>query len=765
MVCALTALVAALFSLDAAAQSRILRRISVVGAQTVQPQQVIAWSQLAVDQPLTRDGVAEAIRRIFVTGKFADVFVYESPRADGIELILNVTEFPRLSDVRWEGLDKLKREDLEQGMDLRVGDHLSPARVRRGLDGVRAKYKAEGYYNATVDTDFEGYVPGQAQVLTIRVVEGKKVSVRKLSIVGNVKLSSEDLRKGFKTKEDGWLTSGTFKLPEFQTDLQTLVTNFRENGYLDAVVSSHELNFVEHENKLDIVIHVEEGKQYRFGNITWTGNTVHGDEAVTRLIRVKGGDVWRESEFQELSRSLHNLYWEDGYIYIVVTPNRVVRGEYVDLEFAFDEGRPARVRRVEIVGNSKTHENVIRRELQLLPGDLFSNTQLQDSQRRVFQLGFFNDVGIDYKPAGETGEDIDLSFNVEEKQTGNFTMGVGFSQQTNASGFFNIGENNLFGRGQSLQFAWQFGSRRSFLDLSYTEPWFLGTPTLVGADLFNRYSNQVNDFYDNRQKGFALRAGRPIPGTRFSRFTLRYSLIQTTLSNFDPLYVQILDDQEAQFGASEVPYQRLDDVDWPQTTSAVTLTLSRNSTDNPFFPTGGSRSTARYEFNGGPLGGDLDYQKMNLEHDLYRPLPLKLAFHLNASTGLLWQFGSTSQVPDYERFRLGGNRYNPLRGYEDLSIVPHANADVPFIGGTFYTVFTTELLYPVARMVHLLGFVDHGDTWNRFSESDLTDLRTGAGFGVRLEVPLVGRIGFDFGYGFDKPDPGWETHFNFGSVF
>ncbi len=744
------------------ASAQDLVRLRVVGAQTVQPAQVVAWSGLTVGSPVSRDSVAEAVRKIFATGKFADVFVYEVESPSGVELILNVTENPRVADIRFVGLKKIKQKVLEEKLGIRVGDFVSPAKVQRSTETMRDHYRSEGYYNATVTIDTAQLSAGGRQTLVYEVVEGKKVKVQKIVFHGNQELSADKLRGGFQTKEDGFLSSGTFKAPEFDLDLERVVTTYRDEGFLDAEVQRHEMEFLEEDNKIRLHIHVTEGQRYQVGSVTWSGNTVIGDERISRVMALETGEVFRENLFKATFDELNSLYWEEGYIYITVSPRRNIEGNVVDLQFDFQEGTPAHVRQIQIAGNTKTHENVIRREMRLRPGDLFKNGRLRDSQRDIFQLGFFNDVKVDFRQAPDPN-DIDLQLEVEERQTGQFTMGVGFSQQTQASGFFNIGENNLFGRGQSLQFAWQFGRRRNFLDVSFTEPWFLGTPTLIGVDVFNRFSNRINDFYDNRTKGFAVRLGRPIPNTRFSSASIRYSLTRTTLSNFDPFYVSTLDNLERELGAEGVGFQRLDQTDWPQTTSGVTVSLTRNSTDSPFFPTGGSRSSLRYTINGGLLGGDLDYQRMLGEYDVYQPLPLRFAFHTGAAVGYLGSFGGSSDVPDYERFRLGGNRFFNLRGYEDLQVVPEGNPG--FIGGRFYTTLTTELLFPVSRAIQLLAFVDQGDSWNSFSEADLTNLRTGAGFGVRLEVPLVGRIGLDYGYGFDKANPGWEAHFNFGTIF
>ncbi len=430
----------------------------------------------------------------------------------------------------------------------------------------------------------------------------------------------------------------------------------------------------------------------------------------------------------------------------------------VGLTFRFQEGSPARVRSVQVVDNLKTHDAVVLREMQVFPGDVFSNSLVGLSQRDVFQLGFFEDVQVDFAPADTEG-DIDLVMKVKEKQTGQFSFGMAYSAQTSATGFIQVQETNFRGRGQNLGVAWQFGSRQRYVDLNFTEPWFRGTPTLVGADLFDRYQYNFDDFYESRVRGLALRLGRRIPGTRYSRVGLRYELSETRLSNFSSAYVL-----EDQIGADGIPYERLDEVDWPRTKSSITLSLSRNSTDNPFFPTQGSKTTYSAELSGGLLGGEIDYHKHELKQSYFQRLPGGFALNLRTSLGLIVGLGSADGVPDYEKFRLGGNRIYPLRGYRDLEIVPRGNPG--FIGGRFYTIMNAEILYPLTKAVQLLGFVDQGDTWNSFTEADFTNLRKGAGFGVRVEVPMMGTIGFDYGYGFDRAGgAGWEPHFNFGTFF
>lgn len=740
--------------------------VQVAGAQTVRDEQVRAWAGLVIGEPVSREAIARSIRALYDTGRFREVFMYEIERPGGIELAINLIEYPRLSTIQINGAKKIDEDDLEEVSGITPGSFLSPARLRKAREAITERYRADGYYNAVVETNDGILQLTGSQPLVIQVTENEKVRVRRFEFVGNENLTEEQLRNGFKTKTDGFITSGTFKAPEFEADLAQLITNYANEGYLEARVVEHELvELPDDENHVALRIVVEEGLRYRVGNLSYSGNTVFDTERLRTLVTLVPGRIFSQARLIESRQNLSAVYWDEGYIYVNVEPVQAFRdSSVIDLEFAIREGQPARIRQVIVTGNTKTREHVIRRELRIRPGHMFSNNELRNSQGDLFRLGFFNDVRVDFRES-ETAEEIDLVFDVEEKQTGQFTMGVGFSQQTRASGFFNIGENNLFGRGQSLQFAWQFGRRRNFLDISFTEPWFLGTPTLIGFDIYSRFSNTVQDFYDTKTTGFAVRLGRPIPGTRFTRGTLRYKYNRTTLSNFDPSYVAALDRLEREFGDPNL--NRLDETDWPQVETGVTLTLTRNSSDNPFFPSRGSRAQLRTEVNGGIFGGDLDILRVDVDYDWYQAMPMNLVFHVGTSGAHISGYSDTEQIPDYLRFRLGGNRFYKLRGYEDLLVVPRGNPG--FVGGRFYTTFTAELAYKISNAIQVLGFVDQGDTWNDFGSADLTNLRTGAGFGVRLEVPLVGRVGLDYGYGFDKRDlglePGWELHFNFGNFF
>ncbi len=742
----------------------LVTEIEVVGALTVGSRQVLAWSGLETGKPLTSDLVASGIRNLFATQKFSDVFIYRQDVPEGARLIINLQEFPRIRSVNFAGNDKIKESDLRAEFTVHVGQFANPAVVRRELQPLRELYYEKGYYNVAIHRDSSVVDANNMEDLVVTVIEGDKVKVQSISFEGNEHLDDGQLRSAMKQGTKGFLKSGTFKRSQFEADKELIVTRARNEGYLDAAVTDVELNFREEEpEKLDISITVEEGERYFIGDIHWSGNTVFDDIAIADLIWLNKGDVFKEDQYLEALANLQQVYADRGYIYITVEPERDIVAETVNVNFTFIEGQPAKINDIQLSGNTKTFDKVILREMRTFPGDTFSNTRIQSTLRDIFQTGFFEDVQPDIRPV-ENG-DVDMILKLKEKQTGQFMFGMAYSAETSLSGFIQVAETNFQGKGQNIGLTWQFGSRRRYVDLSFTEPWFMGTPTLIGADLFDRYQYNLDDFYESRVKGFSLRLGRRIPGTRFSRVGLRYELSETKLSEFSSAYESYVAGLENSLGSNDLDWTPLTQIEWPQLKSSLRVSFNRNSTDNPFFPTSGSKSSYSLEVAGGPLGGEIEFQEHVLSHSSYQRLPGGFALHMRGFFGLL----NGSSVPDWERYRLGGNRRYPLRGYKDLEVVPQGNPT--FVGGRYFTILNAEVLYPLTKAVQLLSFLDMGDVWNSFSEADMASLRKGAGFGIRVEVPMMGTIGFDYGYGFDREDflgnkdPRWEPHFNIGNFF
>jgi outer membrane protein insertion porin family len=469
---------------------------------------------------------------------------------------------------------------------------------------------------------------------------------------------------------------------------------------------------------------------------------------------VRSGEPFSQERIDETLGDVYSLYTERGYLLgLFIDPSLQTRQDTVDVVFDVHEGDPSHVREVSIEGNTRTREYVVRRELALAPGDLLRRSALMRSQRDVMALGFFEEVLPDYRPVGDGTTDIDVIFNVKERTTGTASAGAGFSSDTGVTGFIDLGHPNLFGRGQSVQIHLERGSRRQDYRFSFTEPWLLGRPTSLGADLFS--TERVLDLFTENRRGGGLRLGRPwfFRWPDFSRVFFSYTLEDVTFSDLEDL-----DDASRDFLESG-----------SGTISQVGFTFLRSSTDNPFYPTLGSVTRWRTEFAGGPLGGDLDFVKSTLDLRQYFVPFWKPTVMLRFKLGQLSAFGSRA-VPGNETFRLGGTTFEHLRGYDDFYVVPEENIrisddgrEIRFPGGKFMFSFTAEYQFPIVNPLHGLLFFDAGSTWNAIDDFNLLDLKKGLGVGVRLEIPMLGQVGLDYAYGIERGK--YRTHLILGPSF
>jgi outer membrane protein insertion porin family len=745
------AFVLQLLPLHAVAQTELLD-VKVTGNRFVSEQKILRVVRIKTGDRFSPQSVSEALRRLYATKEFADVSASREVAGSGVVLTFHVREFPRVDEVKFEGNRKIKKEDLEEKTSIKAGGFVRPALLRKDFAAIEDMYREKGYYRVRVDdeivTQQDKKTKKPRTVLVYRVTEGEKVKVGHIDFFGNQALDSKDIRKAMDSKQDGWLSSSDFKPRVLEEDHDKIIRLYRSGGFLDARLDEPELQFSEDGKRLDIFLNIHEGTQFKVGLMTWSGNKIFGDHRIAPLITMRTGDVFDDVHFAEfLLPSLGSVYWDEGYIYNSVSPEKIVKGEVINVHFEIVEGEPAHIHEINIAGNTKTSEAVIRRQLVVSPGDVFRRALLIRSLREVFNLGFFNappEVGT--KPR-ENG-DIDITLTVEEKQTGQFRLGAGFSQLNRISGFIGLAETNFLGKGLQVGVDWEFSKTRQTVDLRFTEPWLLGTPTQLSLNIYNRVQGQVSQqFYDDQRRGASVRLGRPFPWVDYTSAFWRLSHESIKLSNFSPFYQGPL---------------RL--TLWPQMTNSMSFTLMRNSTDSPFRPSMGTRSSVTAAFNGGFLGGDVKFQSYDGTFSMYQRIVGGLVLELRFAAGVLQGSASLTGVPDYERYRLGGNRRYGVRGYDFYAIVPKGNP--LYLGGNFYDTINYELTLPLAPNIFVLGFLDAGNTWNSFGEADLFDLRKGVGIGIRMELPMLGILGFDYGYGYDKLGGGsWIPHLNLGGGF
>jgi outer membrane protein insertion porin family len=806
--------------------------VGVEGSETVDSELVRRGFGVSVGTRYSLDAIRRGIHRLYDLGFFSDVAVEGDRAPGGVALTLRVVENPRVGALEFSGLKKVGEDDLEKAVGPvpgQMADDRLLARVERSALRV---YEEKGYTRAAVHPR---YLPGDSRsrrILLVEVVEGAKIRVESVRFSGLGHLDPGVLRGAMKQGTMGFLKGGVYKPGVVAEDMKRIEAEMAKHGFRDGKILGYQAVPGSRDEWVVIEVRVEEGPLYYFGGVTWEGNKALSTMALYGATRIRGGGVFNQEKVQQTVEDAYGVYADQGYIYLNIQPDFVGRDSTVDVVFHVTEGEPSKVHDILIAGNTRTKERVIRRQLVLQPGDLFRRNLLVRSQRELQQLGYFSDIQVNSRPVAGSN-DIDLILNVEERQVGTASAGFGFSSSVGLTGFIELGHSNLFGNGQSLNLRMERGQSGTNAELSLTEPWFKGTPTTVGVDLFNttrKYRSADLDL-QNARIGGALRLGRPLP-LPYTRLFATYRLENQTVSDAA--------------GLSSRPSVTRSDITGfvfnqeTQLTSSLALSLVRNSTNHYLYPTDGSNSRLRVEFSGGALGGDQTFQKYELDLARYLPTvrvgrwrPVFMArgrlgavgeafrddpmvpsgYEIEPSlAGKTWYqvpvgYGQSVRVPvpyhlqrfppeSNALFRLGGTSFNAFRGYEDFEIVPQDNATRRFLvstftdtsgaktytvnadpiyypGGKYAMVLTGEWQFPVVDPVHGLLLADFGGTWNRPGEFRWDSLHRSLGVGIRMEVPLLGLIGFDYAYGFDRLDrrtgrfdrAGWEPHIQFGKIF
>ena len=733
-------------------------RVRASGFANVDSMVIIRTFGIKVGDDYSPENVREGVRRLFQSGLYTDVNVVDAMEPEGVALTVVVQERPRIKAIRFEGAKKIEDDKLKEKLTSAAGVLLDRGTLDLDAAKIADAYAEEGYARAQVTSRADPSGPGSVDVV-FGIVEGEKVKVRDIvvhGLRGSREFKAEELAGAMKSRTPGFLKSGVYKPSSTQEDETKIRLYMRSRGFKDAEVDSIRPVFTPDGKGVALHVYVREGARYRFGKVTWTGNATIPTVALEAGTVVRQYNPYSEPQISKTLEGAYTLYQEQGFLYLSIEPRFSERDSTVDVEFVVQEGIRSRIADLQIAGNTRTKENVIRREASVRPGDVFRRSTLMRTQRDIFALGFFQDVTVDYEPTGDSA-DINLTLKVQEKQTGTASAGAGFASSTGLTGFLELGHNNLFGNGQSVNIHLERGGKRSAFEISFTDPWYRDTPLTLGFSLFN--TSRELDYYDRRDVGGGVRVGRPVPWPDFTRGLISYDLRNVTLSDFLPPRI-----------GEPSNLASLRTTDWPRLVSSVTLTFTRISTDNPFYPSKGSKVLWSNTFAGGPFGGVEQFYKGTLDVKNYSRLQGPLVLMLRGRTGFL----GGSSTPEYERFRLGGTTIDYVRGYPDYYIVPRANISRDPItgrvverypGGRKMLIAGAEVQFPIADPLHGLFFFEAGNTWNSTREIDLGDLRRSVGFGVRFEVPALGRIGFDLGYGLDREEgSGWRTHFQLGNT-
>ena len=740
----------------------VLLGLTVTGNLDTDEQLIRINSGLRVGTALRGEDVQQAIRQLWSLKRFSSVEVALAREvAEGVYLEIQVEELPRLRSIEVLGNDKLGKTRIRDALKpiVTVGQPVGELAMFKVRQELKSLYEKEGFRLVEVEVTVKDISGGQGDLYVV-IKEGQRIRIGEVLIQGNEQISDAKLiRRMKKTRPRMVFRSGKFDREAFETDKGAMVDYLHNLGYRDARVLS---DSVWADEKGDLVVRVDlyEGALYHVGQITWTGNTVFSAAELERQLQFRPGDPWSKKKFDaSLSEGLHDLYYNRGYIQAQVMPVELPRGDStIDIRFEIAENRVFSVRRVDFAGNDKTREKVMRREMVLRPGDTFDVGKLRRSLRELTILNYFETVNPQVDIAG--ADQVDLTVEVKEKNSDQIMMSAGYSERDKLVGSIGFSLNNLMGNGQTLSFDWQFARNYRSLNLEFQEPWLLDRPILAGFRVFDIQRTQAYNWdFDQQSRGGSLTLGKRLnwPDNYF-RASGTYRIEEDIYTNF----VESSREELNRRGIFE---------DRPEVASTLSLSLARDSRDHPEFPQNGSTIRLDSEIGGGLLGGDRDFQRYTLEARSYSPFLGRFIHYNSLELGMVDGLDADDEVPWIKRFFMGGSGLSlgtPLRGYADRSVGTGED------GGRAMFKAGTEIRFQLipSPTVYGLGFSEAGMVWKNLKSASLSGLNKSAGVGLRLHMPMIGLIGLDYAYGFDRLDSGtglrqgqWEFHFQFGREF
>lgn len=751
--CALLA--AATGALGQGIRTFVVKDIRVEGLQRTEPGTVFSYLPVKVGETMTEEKAQQALRALFATGFFRDVRL----EVENDVLVVLVEERPAVAQIDLVGIKEFEPEAMRRILrdaGLAEGRTFDRSVLETAEQELKRQYLSRGRYAAEVQTTITPLERNRVGI-SVAVNEGEVAKIRSINIVGSRAFSEQALLELFVLRTPGWLTWYTrhdqYSRPKLAADLETLRSFYLDRGFVDFAIESTQVSITPDKRDIYITVNITEGEKYTVSDVRLAGQMLVPAEDLRKLVRIQPGEVFSRQRLTETTKAISDRLGNDGYAFANASavPQIDRDKRQVALTIVVDPGRRVYVRRINVAGNTRTRDEVVRREMRQLEGSYYDGSKIELSKRRIDRTQYFKDVNVETAPVAESADQIDVNFTVEEKPTGAILLGAGFSSVDKLVLSGSISQGNIFGSGKFVSLALNSGKVNRTYAISYLDPYFTVDGVSMGFDAYSRRvdaSSLAVGAYKTDSLGGGIKFGYPLSESDSVNFGLTAENVKLGLLVNSPLTYQTF---AAQFGTK-------------YTYGAASINWAREGRDSAILPTRGALTRLGLE----AAGGDLQYLRASASEQWYYPLGRTTTLALTGEFGYVRGLSGKS-VPFFKNFYAGGP--NSVRGFKAFSLGPQ-DAAANVLGGTRKLTGSAEILFPVPgaqqdKSLRLAAFVDAGQVYGDGEKFDLGDLRYAAGIGLAWTSPF-GPLRLSFAQplnrkeGFDRAE---RLQFTFGTTF
>ncbi len=710
--------------------------IQFVGPESISRERILANLATQVGQPYSQFAVEQDIRALYATGVISNVRMFAEPFEDGAKVTVLVQGKPFVEEIYIEGAAQISDARVRRELTQKTGEALSEQRLEEDRQKILKLYQDRNFSDVTVSYTVKDIGTTNRVAVFYQIFEGTKLVVRQIQFEGNDSVLPSDLRRAMVTKVRNILSffnkSGRLLPEQIEEDRAAIRSLYQNRGFADAVVTDYQVIRLEDGSGVQILVTISEGQQYRVNTVSFDGATAITQEELAGILTMGDGSLYTPKGLNDDIKAMRDFYGTKGYVDLLILPEILPAGPgSVDVSYRIDEGVQSYVNLVNIQGNTRTKDRVIRREMAIKPGEVFDTTLVDISRQRLENLNYFERVETIPQDTLVPGRK-NLNVILEEKRTGSFNFGAGFSTIDSLVGFAEIQQTNfdLFnwprfvGGGQRFRVRGQYGIRRSDFLIAFTEPWFLGYKLSFGVEGYYREASFLSEVYNQRNYGVAFQFRKALTPFLAARAEYRIEGIEI----FD------VDDDDA--GTV------IQDAAGFYTRSAVTGGLTWDSRDSLFLTRRGELIELTGFVAGGGLGGTVQDYGITIEAAKYWSLPLDMIFLLKGQLAVVDSWGGSNYVPLFDRLYLGGA--NNMRGFDFREVGPKDEDGNP-IGGNSLAYITAEITFPIISRLRGAFFTDWGYVNPDSYDFNGDNLNADVGIGIRLDLP-IGPIRLDYGF-------------------